>query len=131
MDKLERARREGMSYALSVAKEKGIEGLEEDLKRRNALDIPVGLKKSDLDKFSEKVKINTVKTIMTVLAVTLHDELGFGHKRIKQVIDRFLLKCECISDEYVTLEENAAILREECGMDIDVTHEDITVRVSR
>ena len=34
IDKLERARQEGMSYALEVAKKKGIEGLEEELRMR-------------------------------------------------------------------------------------------------
>ena len=31
IDKLERARQEGMSYALEVARKRGIEGLEEEL----------------------------------------------------------------------------------------------------
>lgn len=129
MNKLEVARREGMAYALEIAKEKGIEGLEAELKRRNIQHTPIAIKQADLDKFSEQVKVNTVKTVTTVMAVTLHDEFGFGQKRIKQAIDRFLLKCDCIGEGYCTLEENAAILREECKLDIDVTHNDITVRI--
>lgn len=34
LSKEERARRDGMAYALKVAKEKGVEGLEEEIKRR-------------------------------------------------------------------------------------------------
>ena len=39
LSKEEQARREGMSYALRVAREKGIDGLEEELKFRQAYDV--------------------------------------------------------------------------------------------
>ena len=39
--KEEAARREGMSYALNIAKKKGIKALEEELNFRNATNIPV------------------------------------------------------------------------------------------
>ena len=56
MSKEEQARREGMAYALRIAKEKGIEALEEDLKMRNVIDLPCRVSKADLSKFSENVK---------------------------------------------------------------------------
>ncbi len=37
IDKQESARQEGMSYALEVARKKGIEGLEEELRMRGGL----------------------------------------------------------------------------------------------
>ena len=40
MSKEEQARREGMAYALSFAREKGLDALEADLKMRNAIDLP-------------------------------------------------------------------------------------------
>ena len=56
LSKEEQARREGMAYALRLAKEKGIDALEEDLKMRNAIDLPLRVSKADLDKFSDNVK---------------------------------------------------------------------------
>ena len=44
MKKEERLRREGMAYALSVAKEKGIEALESDMKARGILELPLAIK---------------------------------------------------------------------------------------
>lgn len=41
LSKEELARMEGMSYALKIAKEKGIEGLKEELKFRHAYDVPL------------------------------------------------------------------------------------------
>ena len=60
ISKEEQARREGMAYALRLAKEKGIDALEEDLKMRNAINLPLRVSKADLSKFSENVKYNIV-----------------------------------------------------------------------
>ena len=49
MSKEEQARREGMAYALSFAREKGLDALEADLKMRNAIDLPLRVSKADLD----------------------------------------------------------------------------------
>lgn len=40
-NKEESARREGMAYALRIAKEKGIEALEKELEFRNITNIPI------------------------------------------------------------------------------------------
>lgn len=48
ISKEEQARREGMAYALRIAKEKGIKELEKDLQMRRIFDLPVALNKSDL-----------------------------------------------------------------------------------
>lgn len=48
-DKLEEARREGMAYALKIAKTKGIEGLEEECKFRGATKMPLALPKNAID----------------------------------------------------------------------------------
>lgn len=74
ISKEEQARREGMAQALRIAKKNGIEGLEADLKMRNAIDLPCRATKEDLDKFSENVKYNVVFYIKTLMAVTMHDE---------------------------------------------------------
>ena len=41
----EKARREGMSYALKIAREKGIEELEKDLNMRKVVDLPIPVSK--------------------------------------------------------------------------------------
>ena len=119
MSKEEQARREGMAYALRLAREKGLDALEADLKMRNAIDLPLRVSKADLDKFSDNVKYNTV------LAVTMHDEFGFGNKRIKQMFERFDNKAECIAEDYSTWEEQISIIAEECGIDMDSERRDL------
>lgn len=129
LSKEEIARREGMAYALRIAKEKGIEALEEDLKMRNAINLPCRVSKADLDKFSENVKYNIVFYIKILMAVTMHDEFGFGNKRIKQMFKRFDLKAECLADDYTTWDEQVSIIAEECGIDMKLGIKDINVTV--
>ena len=47
------------------------------------------------------------------MAVTMHDEFGFGNKRIKQMFERFDNKAECIAEDYSTWEEQISIIAEE------------------
>lgn len=84
--KEEQARREGMAYALRIAKEKGIDALEEDLKMRNAIDLPLRVSKADLDKFSDNVKYNTILYIKILMAVTMHDEFGLVTKELSRCL---------------------------------------------
>lgn len=125
LSKEEMARREGMAYALRLAKEKGIDALEEDLKMRNAIDLPLRVSKADLDKFSDNVKYNTILYIKILMAVTMHDEFGFGNKRIKQMFKRFDLKAECIAEDYSNWEEQVKIIAEECGIDMETERRDL------
>ena len=120
-----KARREGMAYALRFARKKGLDALEADLKMRNAIDLPLRVSKADLDKFSDNVKYNTVLYVKILMAVTMHDEFGFGNKRIKQMFERFDNKAECIAEDYSTWEEQISIIAEECGIDMETERRDL------
>lgn len=102
IDKLERARQEGMSYALEVARKKGIEGLEEELRMRGITGIPIGVSRSAVDKAIENIKNQTLDTVNILTAMTLHDEFGFGAARIERFRKRFDFKTECLMEDYVT-----------------------------
>ena len=128
IDKEEQARREGMAYALRIAKEKGIDALEEDLKMRNAIGIPVGVDRKALNQFTENVKFNTVDTMVILMAVTLHDEFGFGEKRVQRAIDRFMFKANCLDEDYTTWQEQIEILKEELGIELSIRANDKDVR---
>lgn len=112
-----------------ISRKRGLDGLEEDLKMRNAIDLPLRVSKADLSKFSENVKYNIVFCIKVLMAVTMHDEFGFGNKRIKQMFKRFDLKAECLADDYTTWDEQVSIIAEECGIDMKFGIKDINVTV--
>lgn len=128
IDKEEQARREGMAYALRIAKKKGIDALEEDLKMRNAIGLPVGVDRKALNQFTENVKFNTVDTMVILMAVTLHDEFGFGEKRVQRAIDRFMFKANCLDEDYTTWQEQIEILKEELGIELSIRANDKDVK---
>ena len=127
--KEELARREGMAYALKVAKEQGIEALEEDLKRRKAYNIPVRIGEKELQAFTDNAKNMMLDTILILASVTLHDEFGFGHDRLNRFKERFNFKAECIGDSFTDWQDQIAILKEECGLEYSIRFNDKNVRV--
>lgn len=129
LDKLEQARREGMSYALEIARKNGIEGLEKDLKMRNAIGLPIPITQKTLNEFTNNVKMQMYDSTMVLWAVTLRDELGFGEKRIQKVLDRFNKKVGCLNEDYTTWTEQIEILREECNIELTIRENNKNVKI--
>lgn len=127
--KEEQARLQGMSYALRVAKEKGIDGLEEELKRRQAYNIPIRISNKELQEFTTNAKNMMLDTILILASVTLHDEFGFGHDRLNRFKERFNFKAECIGDSFTDWQDQIDILKEECGLEYSIRFNDKNVRV--
>lgn len=76
-NKEERARMEGMAQALRIAKAKGIDGLESDLKMRNITDLPCAVSRAAMDECIMNIKYNVVDTFTILVAYTLHEKFGF------------------------------------------------------
>ncbi len=127
-NKEEECRREGMAYALKIAKEKGIEALEEECRFRGATRIPLSVSRKACDEVINKIKMNTIDTITILSAMTLRDEFDFGPKRIKRFTERFNKKAECIMDDYTNWDEQIQILKEECGLDFNIRKNDTDVK---
>lgn len=130
INKEEEARRQGMAYALKIAKEKGIEGLEEELRFRNALHMPIGVSRKDCDECVHAIKVNVVDTVTIMAAITLRDEFEFGKQRIQRFTDRFNYKIDCLLGDYTTWQEQIEILKNECGLDY-VIHRPDDLKVGR
>ena len=116
IDKLEQARREGMAYALKIAKENGIDGLEEELRFRNIIKAPIAISRPKCDEMIAHIAMNVIDTVTILSAMTLRDEFDFGKQRIQRFVERFNLKAECIMDDYTTWDDQIECLREECGL---------------
>ena len=129
ISKEEIARREGMAYALKLAKEQGIDALEKDLKMRNAINLPLRCSQHDLEVFSENVKSNILYHIKVLVMVTLHDEFDFGNQRLQRFFKRFDSKAECLVGDYTNWDEQVQILAEECGITIEDNTKNINVKV--
>lgn len=127
--KEELARREGMSYALRYAKEHGLEALEEDLKRRQAYNIPVRISNKELQSFTDNAKNMMLDTVLILVSVTLHDEFGFGRESLERFKRRFNFKAECIGEDYADWQDQIDILKEECGLEYSIRQNDKNARI--
>ena len=128
INKEEQARLEGMAFALKIAKEKGIEALENECKFRNATRIPIAVSRKASDECINKIKMNTIDTVTILAAMTLHDEFGFGKERIARFMNRFNFKAECIMEDYTTWDDQIQILAEECGLELSIRKNDKDVK---
>lgn len=131
LTKVEGYRRDGMLYALKIAKEKGIEGLENEIKFRNITKAPLALPREELDEFVNRVKINTLDTITILAAMTLHDEFDFGEKRVQRFIDRMDSKADCLIDGDCTWMDNIKALEDECNIHLQIRSNDTDVKVGK
>ena len=120
LDKVEQARREGMDYALTIAREKGIEGLEDEIKFRGISKVPIAVSRAAMEEGLAMIKSQTLDCMMLLSAVTLHDEFGFGHKRLGRFIDRLNLKANCTAEGYISWVEHLEILKEECNVRLNI-----------
>jgi hypothetical protein len=117
-------REDGLQLALRIVKEKGIEGLEEEIRFRNITGIHTLLDKKSLDTATKKIKEMTIDTFTVLSVATLRDEFDFGKKRCERFIDRMNLKAECLLDDMVTWQDFIDNIEEEMGIKLRIRRND-------
>lgn len=115
--------------ALRIAKTKGIDGLEADLKMRNITGLPCAVSRAAMDECIMNIKYNVIDTFTILVAYTLHEKFGFGKTRLNRFIHDFNFQAECLDEDYCTWEDQIEILRQECGLDLSIRKNDKDVRV--
>lgn len=118
-DDLFRGRLDGMYYAYAKIKENGIDEFAKELEYRSKRGVQLVNTKKDQQKFEREI-IDRVQDVIMIFAIAvLADEFDFGSEEINRFIDRLQLKSDCISDKYITWEEQQQILKDELGIDIN------------
>ena len=117
-------REDGLQLALTIVKERGIEGLEEEIRFRNITGIHTLLDKKSLETATRKIKEMTVDTFTVLSVATLRDEFDFGKKRCKRFINRMNLKAECLLDDMVTWQDFIDNIEEEMGIKLRIRRND-------
>ena len=128
VDKFMEGRNEGMAFALKIAKEQGIEALEQEVKMRRLTFLPSAVPKKALEECIQRIKDNTLDTYTILLVATLHDEFGFGQKRIQRAIDRFDSKAEAICDDMTNWDDYIDAIKEDLGLELSIRKNDSDVR---
>lgn len=126
VDKEYKARMEGMMRALDIAKQKGIEGLEKEIRMRGFFKMAFEISQKEWEQMLDFLIKNMHSTYTTVAGITLHDTFGFGKIRLKRFQRAFDEKTKLATEfdrfgnHFVTLEDYAVYLKGELGMDLDV-----------
>lgn len=123
LSKEEAARFGGANWMLKYIKENGIEAAEQELEMRGVRRIPLGLNKTDLTRFQEYEKRNTIATVLLMACVTLRDEYGFGPDRMKRFVQRFNNKTECLVGNFVSWTDLQQTIEEETGLHLPLPEE--------
>lgn len=120
MREYERGREDGLSLALRIAKEGGIEALEKEIRFRGVTGVHTSLASKDLDKAAEKIKEITLDTFTVMSVAVLHDEFGFGEKRCQRYMDGINKAAEYIVDGLATWPDYILAIKEEIGLDLRI-----------
>lgn len=120
MREYERGREDGLSLALRIAKEGGIEALEREIRFRGVTGIHTSLASKDLDKAAEKSKEITLDTFTVMSVAVLHDEFGFGEKRYQRYMDGINKAAEYIVDGLATWPDYISSIKEQIGLDLRI-----------
>lgn len=119
---------EGMAQALRIAKEKGVEGLEEEIRMRGITGLPCAVSKKALDECIVNIKENTIDTVLILAAYVLHWKFGWGKIRLERFIQEFNFQAECLTEDYCSWDDLRQEMRSECGIELDIRKNDRNVR---
>ena len=106
-------RNDGIAFALKIAKESGIEGLEKEAKFRNATMLPSHIDRKAVDDFVQETKENCLETVLLMAMAVLRDEFDFGQKRLERFKERFSKKSRCMENGLINWKDIQEQLAEE------------------
>ena len=125
-DKEYEARMQGMLYAANMVREKGLEALEKDIKRRGIIKVPLAYTEKQIDEFWNQLSANLYATMTCVTGMVLHDTFGFRKKRLNRFREEFQkatnasLDLDWLGNHYTTLEDYAVFLNERYDLGVDI-----------
>ena len=126
IDKSFQWRMEGMHFAYNIAKNKGVDALLQEIKRRGLLKVDITCSPSKMQEQWNAIKDNMLNNIMACTLWTLWNEFGFGKVRLsrfKNAFDRHAqnaVDLDYLGEHYVMLYEYAEELNRQHGIELDV-----------
>lgn len=114
------ARLQGMDYAFRQIKKEGLDEFEKELRWRMNHGISLRLTQKELDKSSIEFKQQFVAMTVCVAILVLHDEFGFGKKRLKQFENRYNVKSDSLLSDYVNWDDYVGLVSEITGEEFKI-----------
>lgn len=111
----------GAQWFERMANELGIDKASEELNGRISFGVPLQVKQSDLNECVERIKRNTIKTMLCMAAMVLHDEFDFEQKELTQFSKRFNDKVDVLNYSLAEWADYQQILKDETGIEFTLT----------
>ena len=87
-------RNQGILYAYNIAKEKGIEALEEEIRYRNITNVNILVPKAEMIKESEKIRAYCTTVAIVVALATLASEYCWSEYMLRDFQAKFDARAE-------------------------------------
>lgn len=119
-------RMEGMNFAYRIARDKGVEGLEKELRLRNLFNYAGFVTSNRVEEIYNNISQNLYINIIATALFTIHDTFGFGKKRLHEFKDAYdkningVFDLNWYGEHYVRLEDYAKYLSEKYEFDFDI-----------
>ena len=107
---LNEGRSQGILYAYKIAKEKGIEALEEEIRYRNITNVNILVPKAEMLKASEKIRAHCTTVSIVVALATLIEDYGYSEYMARDFKDKFDARAERDAMEDKDLERDLMII---------------------
>lgn len=120
LDQYMLGRTEGMELALRIAKDKGIEELEKEVRFRQRTGISLNVTHQELNAASNKIKEMTLDTFTILSIACLHDLWGFGQKRCQQYMDKMAEGAQYLAEDLATWDDYIKEIQEQLGFEIKI-----------
>ena len=118
---LDNAKLTGMVLALSIVKEKGIEGLERDIQARKRTGIDPPMYFYDLDKCTGDIRQWCLKRLTIAFMGAAHDAFGFGPKRMQKLLAKVGEAFALVRDGSATWWDYQKEIEKEMGIRMETT----------
>lgn len=124
--KAHKFRMDGMAMALRIVEERGVEGLREEVKTRNAMFIPLEVTRKSVEDLNDFLGNRILNTYRTEMLFTLNQKFGFGPKRLLKFYEEFghtvdMIQClDPFGKPYEKMSEHAEIVNQKIGNILDV-----------
>lgn len=121
-------RMEGVSYAIRFLENgKTLEDLKEDARRRGGADIPIWVSKTMEREYSDRVKMNVIRTVLLMACSVLQAEFEFGNVgrdgrqgRLARFVTKFNQYCGDMLQGDINWEDLQKELARTTGIDLPV-----------
>ena len=119
-------RREGMIYAYNLAKEKGIEALDQEMKMRGLWKIDITVPTKRVEYIYDYFSRNLSETIISTVMYSAREYAGWGKKKLQEFYQCINKNCGDLIDlnwhgeHYVTFVDIAKEMNEQFGFQFDL-----------